>query len=311
MKPNSEKARAEQVWAAAHTDAALLAALRLAYPHGDVLDALWWRAHPLTPTPDGLPDPAAALSALQAAVYSRPAASAPPIDRDDVDRLRALERQLAAYDRALDVVLDSALDAARVGSALAEPDNGFLTSVTAAVTTPEAAAASPYRRGRRAALLAAAVLLGVGVTIGVQAVASPPGQISVAPSPSPTVDRENLLHVFSYPSEYPVIDLGPTYRSDSVRNHTTSDPDAVGFGIYFAQRASDQLYCLVVQNADTTGSAACDTNDGIRKSGLQLRVVVDVLAPMAYTSEVGLTDVTITLSPTGVLTTDFDPRVIL
>jgi len=64
--------RAGQLREAARADAALHAVLRRTYPgRHDVLDALWWRAHPLSETPAGRGDPAAELPALQAAVYSR------------------------------------------------------------------------------------------------------------------------------------------------------------------------------------------------------------------------------------------------
>ncbi|TFD50188.1 hypothetical protein E3T55_09785 [Cryobacterium frigoriphilum] len=71
--------RTQALWDLLQTDAPQLAAVRASYHGppsgtGDVLDALWWRLHPLTRTPAGLLDPAADLPALQARVYARPVA---------------------------------------------------------------------------------------------------------------------------------------------------------------------------------------------------------------------------------------------
>jgi hypothetical protein len=64
---------AQRLWTDARADAHLLGRLRAAYRgHGEVVDALWWRANPLTHTPDCRPDPASELAPLVERVYSRP-----------------------------------------------------------------------------------------------------------------------------------------------------------------------------------------------------------------------------------------------
>ena len=101
-----ERARADAEW---------LASLRSAYRgRHDVLDALWWVAHPHTATPSGLTDPADGLRELQRAVFSRAAAESPVIEVDNPDgvgvlrireaehRLREAERVLAEDSRCLD-----------------------------------------------------------------------------------------------------------------------------------------------------------------------------------------------------------------
>ncbi|TFC21550.1 hypothetical protein E3O19_00100 [Cryobacterium algoritolerans] len=105
---------------AAGTDPGLLIALRAAYRgRHDVLDALWWRAHPLSLTPGGRPDPLVGLGAEQAAVYSRTRVDGPRSEVADPDtgepvsatssehRLRELTRLLAQDAAALDLVLVS------------------------------------------------------------------------------------------------------------------------------------------------------------------------------------------------------------
>ena len=109
--------RAGHLREAAQADAALHAVLRRDYPgRHDVLDALWWRAHPLMESPAGRPDPAAELPSLQAAVYSR-ARSAESASDDD-ERLAALQRTLGRDTADLDELLEqypAPLNAAETG----------------------------------------------------------------------------------------------------------------------------------------------------------------------------------------------------
>ena len=72
----------------------------------DVLDALWWAAHPLTPSPRGLSDPAAELRPLQNAVFSREKAESPIIEVADPDtgasvRMSEAEHRLQEAQRLL------------------------------------------------------------------------------------------------------------------------------------------------------------------------------------------------------------------
>ena len=105
---------------AAATDPGLVIALRAAYRgRHDVQDALWWRAHPLSRTPGGRPDPLVGLGEEQTAVYSRTRIDGPRSEVADPDtgepvsatigehRLRQLTRLLAQDAAALDLVLVS------------------------------------------------------------------------------------------------------------------------------------------------------------------------------------------------------------
>ena len=95
---------AQRLHAAASADAALASDLRAAYRgRHDVLDALWWRAYPLTATPGGRPDPAAELPRLQAAVYARPGPDGSLVESER--RLGDLTARLRQDDADLDAVL--------------------------------------------------------------------------------------------------------------------------------------------------------------------------------------------------------------
>ncbi len=114
------KTVAGRLESAAETDPGLLIALRAAYRgRHDVRDALWWRAHPLSLTPGGRPDPLVGLGAERAAVESRSRVDGPRSEVADPDtgepvsatgsehRLRELSRLLAQDAAALDLVLVS------------------------------------------------------------------------------------------------------------------------------------------------------------------------------------------------------------
>src|SRR5690554_2918616 len=84
----------------AHDDTAYEAALRDAYRgRHDVLDALWWAAHPLTHSPRGVPDPATGLRDLKRAAYAR--ASNPAEASESQRKLHEAQSQLAEDSRLL------------------------------------------------------------------------------------------------------------------------------------------------------------------------------------------------------------------
>lgn len=122
-------------------------------PH-DILDAVWWREHPLTPTPEGRPDPAAARAALQKRAFA-PGVSEPLVEVVDADsgevvrvpesaaRLVALEGRLRSNAAALDKALVDArpaLDAATARRApAAAPAPTPVAKTSASGSAPDAA----------------------------------------------------------------------------------------------------------------------------------------------------------------------------
>lgn len=85
--------------------------LRAAYQgRHDVLDALWWAAHPLTSSPRGVADPARELRDLQRAAFSRSDDRTPEEVQEAERRLHEVERMLAEDSRRL-------ADAIKIGRA--------------------------------------------------------------------------------------------------------------------------------------------------------------------------------------------------
>ncbi len=188
---------ARRLWTAAQTDQGLLTRLRVTYRgRFDVLDALWWRAHPLTLSPGGQPDPASGLADLQAAVYS-PAASFEPLVEfvdpitgeavhatENAHRLRKLMQELKQDAATLDFTLERLSDwtddaagsrgASDGGRGLSEgrrsfTDDGRPAPVSAAAAAAAAAnavsgsAVADHRRAPLLALLAFAAGVAAGV----------------------------------------------------------------------------------------------------------------------------------------------------
>ncbi|WP_022885638.1 hypothetical protein [Glaciibacter superstes] len=320
---------AARLRAAADTDPTLLRELRAAYGgRFDVLDALWWRENPLSPTPAGLDDPAAELRELQSAVYSRASADEPFVEFTDPEtgetrhatpserRLNEVRRQLADDAAELDAVLDrfsdwptrmapANEDATNPGFATSDAMPTFATPTNAAMTDVAGNAGRPGSEAefsdrfsripfrRTLLLLATGAAAGVLITLGVQAVQGPPASTEAASDSQPlteydgTIQAEardedgtpgssNVLAIFDQPAQFPgdtVPNLGSAYIPESIRSVFGATPSVDGFGVYVAQRGVSQ-YCIIVQNADLTGSTECAGASVIEKYGLRLDAVV-------------------------------------
>ena len=155
-------------------DAHALAALRAVYSgSNDVLDAVWWREHPLADTPDGRPDPARVLDRLKARAFSR-VGSAALVELTDPETgevrqvpeaaaaLVAAEARLQNEAAALDAALRDARPAldqaeahiARTRAALHAdglPLAGAVADPAAAMAATDTAAAGPAAADRVAA----------------------------------------------------------------------------------------------------------------------------------------------------------------
>jgi hypothetical protein len=103
---------AQQLWTDAQSSAHLQRRLRAAYRgRHDVLDALWWRAHPSTRSPSGQPDPASTLPEALAEVYSRHSTTEPLLEfLDPVSNhmVRATEADRVLRTLTLDLARDAA-----------------------------------------------------------------------------------------------------------------------------------------------------------------------------------------------------------
>lgn len=248
---------AEQLWRASDSDPVLLGTLRREWQGvGDVRDALWWHAHPLTDTPAGAPDPQAELRALQAAVYSREGSARGTADQE---RLQELMQERAGQARALADLLD------RLAGAPAERDDlADLFGAPGGDRHPEPrtgsagpAASPPHRQAIM--LVGAGILLGVVGTLGVQAAVESPSSApapplsftaeSAAPVAAPGDPVEDpaadpAFQIFSRPPahlDHPLPFLGPDVIVDSIRPIDSF----YSFDTYAARTTAGE-YCLYV-----------------------------------------------------------------
>ncbi|TFB85366.1 hypothetical protein E3O44_14410 [Cryobacterium algoricola] len=316
---SEQQRRAGHLREAAQADAALHAVLRRDYRgRHDVLDALWWRAHPLTESPSGRPDPAAALPDLQAAVYSRArsAESAP----EDEERLAALKQALDQDTADLEALLEqhatpeaaALAKTAQLLSARAEkgplsaPDRGTFSALAGtvagdateievdagpeAVAGPENAARRRLRGLRAGALVLAGTAIGVLSLLALQAsglagATDAPGAATstagVSETAGPTASANDLLAIFDGP-EFVPDETAPALGGEYTAVHSLFGPTPEYWMPYsvFAARLRDDQYCLILRTADLTGTSVCTTLDELTQSGLHLNAtVMGTLAP--------------------------------
>lgn len=307
---DTRAAAAERLWTGSQSDANLAAELRAAYRgRFDVRDALWWRAHPLVPTPAGVPDPAADLHALSASVYSRESAGGPLVEyldpvtdrpvltTPDGRRLRELTIQLAQDAAAVDAAIDL-VTRERPGHA-------------AAVLPPQPSPAHPrpgvrHERGATvkrwqvaAGALAVAVVIGVGVPAAF-----------LNPSSSTTAGT-GVLAVFTDHARYPVViesALGDRFNPDSIRSATPPGAAEAGYELFVAQN-TDGDYCVVLQNLEGRLDTRCTSAVELASSGLRLdAIVIPPPSPLERSQPPTPFDVTVIWSTDGTFTAAFTPR---
>ncbi|MGO4690701.1 hypothetical protein [Glaciibacter sp. 2TAF33] len=280
---------ARRLWETAQTDATVLMNLRAAYRgRHDLGDALWWRAHPLAPTPAGVPDPAVALRPLQDAVFSKSADSAASGQRaGKAAELIALAEELARDGADLDAVLDRFGDWA---TDPAEPPVGRHADRPSAHPVADPSAGypddgqpgqpDPPRHHAHSLLLAAAgAILGILAALGIQALQGEPESTdasagSEAPAGYPQTRGAHagsgaggtgesgptgtVLQVFLRPSIFPegvVPNLGPGIEPGSIRP-IALDAYHVGYQVYVARNAAGE-YCLFLRSGSELTVSTC------------------------------------------------------
>jgi hypothetical protein len=292
---------AGELWEATQRDGALLARLRAAYRGRlDLQDALWWRAHPLAITPGGRADPAAALGPLQEAVYSRVPASAQAVQSAEVDaeRLRALTTQLARDAADLDAVLD------RFGGG-----NANLSARPTGASDPTPDPTPAPHRAHPLVLVIVGAVLGVGATIGVQAVHGhghghghgqptvtqatsvshtggavtkyfDAGTSSDAGQDSGSGGVGDVYEVFYHPAVFPggvVPQLGRDVEPSSIRP-IVFKPNDPGYRIYAAYTFAGTPCLFLQRGADATFSS-CTSSARLEQDGLRLDAVLRTAEP--------------------------------
>ncbi|HYI34742.1 MAG TPA: hypothetical protein VEX88_14875 [Glaciibacter sp.] len=301
---DTRAAEAEKLWTDSQSDAKLLADLRAAYRgRFDVLDALWWRAHPGVPTPQGVPDPAAELVTLSASVYSVPTTAEPLVEfidpvsnqpvrsTEDGRRLRLLTLHLAEDAAALDAAIHNS----------SQPPT--LPPASALSMTP--GGRQRDRAGRKAAAvcLAALALLGVGAaTTILEPMFGPDADVAAAPE---------VLQIFTDHDRYPVViapDLGNRFNPASIRSVTPPGAEQAGYEMYVAQN-TDGDYCVVLQNLEGRLDTRCTSAVELASSGLRLDAVVIPPPSVLESSQPPIPfDVTVIWSTDGTFTAAFSPR---
>jgi hypothetical protein len=312
---DTRAATAERLWTGSQSDAGLLADLRTAYRgRFDVVDALWWRAHPLVPTPSGVTDPAAELETLAAAVYSRGSALEPLVDfvdpvsgrtvraTENGRRLRMLTIALAEDAIALDTAIEYVSERLDLRPHRQQPSEPYAPSA-GSVTSPSSAQRvrrTIRPRLRIAALaLAGVVLAGVGISTAIlkQATDADVGA--------------GVLQIFTDHARYPVgitPDLGDRFNPESIRSVTPPGAAEAGYALYVAQNI-DGDFCVVLRNLDRILDTRCASAVEIASTGLRLdAVVIPPPSPTESSRSPTLIDVTVIWTTKGEFAASFTPR---
>lgn len=246
----------------------------------DVLDALWWRAHPDRPSPRGEVAPGSRVRALQRRVFAADADAAG--DAAVHRELRELEAEIASETDAIDDAVSAAVSAAAPGNEDAgspalesasapsgAAQSGAAEPLSAEPGTP--VRASPSRARAVAALVVVAVLGGlVGAQI-VSAIDRGPRGTSAAASGNAVA-----LEIFDQPrtmTDVPSVSLpasfdGLTTRSlGSISWAPGSQPAESPF---YAVRADRDRVCLVLMIDDFHYLSSCVSETEFAASGLRL-----------------------------------------
>ena len=273
---------AARLLARATDDPALRSRLRSHYEgRHDVLDALWWRVHPLTTAPSGRADPALALDPLRRAAYSR--STAAPVPYRDAggatvlispgelalrEALTVLDADTAALDRVL------ADDVGERRPPVLPPDPN---TATADPNSPMPIDGMRRPLVRRVVLAVAAVVViaALGFTLGRLADRPGPGagsDSSASPYDGGAQRGEAtlaLLESAQQPRDIPPFALGTDTIASSV--HLIFNGYGPGVLVYGALGHRDSV-CLVVVIAEERSSQTCSTTDRFIDDGLRLRV---------------------------------------
>ncbi len=272
-------AEAARLLAAASADPALSARLRAAYRGtDDALDALWWRAHPLTETPAGIPDPAIEWDALRRTAYSRggsPADLAAVYEHEQRTRRSAVLLDEAM--RAITPVNAAVLSDAR--PAVPPAMDAMQVRAAEAGTAERVPPLSPPTKRRTpiaiAIVAAAIVLIGVGFGLG-HGVASP-----ATPDPSPShtfgpfsagqhgTSTLALLEEPQTPGDIPPLALADDIVASTV--HLLPGIDSPAVTVYGALSKSQEI-CLILITSDLKTASTCATETTFVANGIRLRI---------------------------------------
>lgn len=230
----------------------------------DVLDALWWRAHPDQASPQGAPAPSGRVRALQRRVF---AADADAAGDDAVHRaLRELQAEIAGERAAI----DDAVRAAEQDGALAH-DGALVEDADGPPAAAEKPAGASRNRGRLAAgLIVAAVLGGV---VGAQIVGvTTRGTETPAAATTPIA----ALEIFDRPQtaeDVPAIALPASFQPLTLRSLGSLGWDLVDPPVvtpYYVVRADADRLCLLLMTDEEHYVSSCASETEFAASELIL-----------------------------------------
>lgn len=294
-------------------DPPMLAALRAIYrgPH-DVMDALWWRLHPLTRGPSGTPDPGIALAALRHEAYSRRGSEAPLVAmvdetsgrtvlvRSSEFALHEAERRqqldAASLASAVESVMRAQSDRPRQESTVRDPPIEGATGDSSAmfdgsgeggseligIDGPRAAGRVRTRRRTRKWCVAALVI------VAIAAGAFAAGRMSFQHVASPTPVPSSSLGLFSAgqhgsatiallqspqtPSDVPPFAFDSAIIPGSI--HVFAAVQSRGATVYGALTKTG-LLCLVAVTVDLHSAQTCATQHVFVTDGIRLRITTN------------------------------------
>ncbi len=242
--------RADDLYVRAKEDPKFLHAVRDAYTgRHDVLDALWWTAHPTDAAPSGTPSPAVTLGDLKHRLFSADGGLLG--DRAATQEMRDLEAQIDADHQDIQRAIEVATRQTPAPPA-AEPLGERLPASTSHTT------------GRIRIVLVlsgiAAALIS-GLAIGMQA---PGGTNSDAPLAALRVfEREQT------PEDIPVQRMPRTMLSETFRELLPARYSWTRHSVYAARDRRDMV-CLIAVTSDDAHVSTCAREDQFPVQGLQL-----------------------------------------
>jgi hypothetical protein len=256
-----------------------------------VLDALWWREHPGSPTPEGVAPPTAGRAELQRAAFARAATggadAVPRADRAAAELARLDEtsaRERLAIDSAVAAALaegtDAATEAARsaaVGTVAAGPAGADRAAAGPAGADAAAHPGTPRSRWpwwpRRRLLVAAGAafaiaLVGGAVGFGLSETSNS-NVAGLGPEDGPPfADASAALAIFDrppQPSDRPPVLYAIQLQEETVRTLSMAD-----IPLYVARDIDDDV-CLVLVQTNGTYTANCVPPDRFPSTGLLIR----------------------------------------
>jgi hypothetical protein len=242
------------LYSQARDDPAFLNAVRDAYSgRHDVLDALWWEAHPADPAPSGAPSPTATLSGLKHRLFAADGGLLG--DQAATQEMRDLEAQIAVDRRAIQHAIAVAArkeSASPVDEAPGAPHSKVQT-----------ASGSLGRRRMHAVFVATGVVAALvcGLIIGNQARGSTEPDAPLAALD--IFEREQVLE------DLPVQTMPKTLRTETFRELLPARFSWTRHTVYVASDMRDMV-CLIALTSDQDHVSTCAREEEFPAEGLQL-----------------------------------------